>query len=148
MVTLRTAMTRSAWRSAGPQQSTRFRPWPPSRRHQRQRTGRTTGGSYPGLCPEGEPFPVGGSNALRSSENDQVTLVGAGITLHECLRAAEMLAEDGIAARVIDCYSVKPIDAGTLAAAADATSGRLVIAEDRHLEGGLGSAVSDALLAS
>jgi transketolase len=109
---------------------------------------RTTRGSYPGLYPDGEPFPVGGSKVLRSSENDQVTLVGAGITLHECLRAAEILAEDGIAARVIDCYSVKPIDADTLAAAADATSGRLVIAEDHHLEGGLGSAVSDALLAS
>ena len=77
-----------------------------------------------------------------------MTLVGAGVTLHECLRAAEILAADGIPARVIDCYSVKPIDAGTLAAAAEATSGRIVVAEDHHPEGGLGSAVADALLAA
>ena len=85
---------------------------------------------------------------LRSGEHDQVTLVGAGVMLHECLRAAEILAADGITARVIDCYSVKPIDAGTLAAAAEVTSGRIVVAEDHHPEGGLGSAVADALLAA
>ena len=82
------------------------------------------------------------------SGNDQVTLVGAGVTLHECLGAAEILAEEGIHARVIDCYSVKPIDTATLAAAVGATSGRLVIAEDHHPEGGLGSAVTDGLLAA
>jgi transketolase len=109
---------------------------------------RTTRGSYPGLYPPGEPFPIGGSKVLRSSEDDQVTLIGAGVTLHACLRAADSLAADGISARVIDCYSVKPIDAATLTAAANATSGRIVIAEDHHPEGGLGSAVTDALLAS
>jgi transketolase len=109
---------------------------------------RTTRGSYPGLYPDGEAFPVGGSKVLRSGDHDQVTLVGAGVTLHECLRAAEILAADGITARVIDCYSVKPIDTGTLAAAAEATSGRIVVAEDHHPEGGLGSAVADALLAA
>jgi transketolase len=109
---------------------------------------RTTRGSYPGLYPAGEPFPIGGSKVLRSSQDDQVTLIGAGVTLHACLRAADALAADGISARVIDCYSVKPIDAATLTAAANATSGRIVIAEDHHPEGGLGSAVTDALLAS
>ncbi|HLI40754.1 MAG TPA: transketolase [Streptosporangiaceae bacterium] len=109
---------------------------------------RTTCGAYPGLYPAGEAFPVGGAKVLRRGEQDQVTLIGAGVTVHECLRAAEMLAADGIGARVIDCYSVKPIDAGTLAAAADATSGRIVVAEDHHAEGGLGSAVADALLAA
>jgi transketolase len=109
---------------------------------------RTTRGSYPGLYPPGEAFPVGGSKVLRSSPADQVTLVGAGVTLHECLRAADQLANEGIAARVIDCYSVKPVDAGTLAAAAAATAGRVVVAEDHHPEGGLGSAVADALLAA
>jgi transketolase len=59
-----------------------------------------------------------------------------------------MLAQEGIAARVIDCYSVKPVDTETLAAAAEATSGRIVVAEDHHPEGGLGSAVADALLAA
>ena len=109
---------------------------------------RTTRGSYPGLYADGEAFPVGSSKLLRSSDHDQVTLVGAGVTLHACLRAADLLAHDGISARVLDCYSVKPIDAGTLAAAADATGGRIVIAEDHHPEGGLGSAVTDALLAA
>jgi transketolase len=109
---------------------------------------RTTRGSYPGLYPPGEKFPVGGSKLARSGENDQVTLIGAGVTLHEALRAAEVLREDGIAARVIDCYSVKPVDTETLAAAADATGGRIVVAEDHHPEGGLGSAVADALLAA
>ncbi|HET6188614.1 MAG TPA: transketolase [Trebonia sp.] len=109
---------------------------------------RTTRGSYPGLYADGEAFPVGGSKTLRSGPNDQVTLIGAGVTLHECLSAADMLAADGITARVIDCYSVKPIDMGTLRAAADDTGGRIVVAEDHHPEGGLGSAVADALLAA
>jgi transketolase len=107
---------------------------------------RTTRGSYPGLYPAGESFAVGGSKVLRSSDGDDVTLVGAGVTLHECLRAADTLAGEGISARVIDCYSVKPVDAATLTAAVDATSGRVVIAEDHHPEGGLGSAVIAALL--
>jgi len=107
---------------------------------------RTTRGSYPGLYPAGEAFPIGGSKVLRSSAADQVTLIGAGITLYACLDAADALAEQGIRARVIDCYSIKPIDTGTLTAAAAATSGRIVIAEDHHPEGGLGSAVTDALL--
>ena len=109
---------------------------------------RTTRGSYPGLYPPGEPFPVGGSKLVRSGENDQVTLVGAGVTLHEALHAAQILHEEGIAARVIDCYSVKPVDIETLAAAVAKTGGRIVVAEDHHPEGGLGSAVADALLAA
>jgi transketolase len=109
---------------------------------------RTTRGSYPGLYGAGEKFPIGGSKLLRSGDGDQVTLVGAGVTLHEALRAADILRGEGIAARVIDCYSVKPADAETLAAAAAATGGRIVVAEDHHPEGGLGSAVADALLAT
>jgi transketolase len=109
---------------------------------------RTTRGSYPGLYPAGEAFPVGGSKVLRSGEHDEVTLIGAGVTLHECLRAADILDAEGIGARVIDCYCVKPIDTATIAAAAQATGGRIVIAEDHHPEGGLGSSVTDALLAA
>jgi transketolase len=109
---------------------------------------RTTRGAYPGLYPAGETFPIGGSKVLRSNDHDDVTLIGAGVTLHECLRAAESLATEGTAARVIDCYSIKPIDGATLTAAAQATSGRVVIAEDHHPEGGLGSSVTDALLAA
>jgi transketolase len=88
-----------------------------------------------------EDFPVGGATVVRSSDEDDVALIGAGITLHEALEAAETLAADGIAARVIDLYSVKPIDAETLRAAAEATGGRLVVAEDHRAEGGLGEAV-------
>ena len=109
---------------------------------------RTTRGSYPGLYPAGEAFPVGGSKVLRTGEHDEVTLIGAGITLHECLRAADILDAEGVGARVIDCYCVKPIDTPTIVGAAQATGGRIVIAEDHHPEGGLGSAVTDALLAA
>jgi transketolase len=107
---------------------------------------RTTRGAYPGLYPAGEKFPIGGAKVLRSSNQDDVTLIGAGVTLHECLEAATTLAAEGITARVIDCYSVKPIDTATLTAAAEATSGRFVVAEDHHPEGGLGSAVTASLL--
>ena len=86
-----------------------------------------------------------GPRCCARSGADQVTLIGAGVTLHECLAAAGQLAADGISARVIDLYSVKPADTATLTAAAAATGGRLVIAEDHHPEGGLGSAVLDAL---
>jgi transketolase len=106
---------------------------------------RTTRGAYPVLYDSAETFPVGGSKVLRSSPDDQVTLIGAGVTLYACLAAADELAADGISVRVIDAYSVKPIDTATLTAAAAATGGRLVIAEDHHPEGGLGSAVLDAL---
>jgi len=109
---------------------------------------RTTRGAYPGLYPAGEAFPIGGAKVPRSGDHDDVTLIGAGVTLHECLRAADLLAADGIAARVIDCYSVKPIDSAVLTAAAEATAGRIVVAEDHHPEGGLGSAVTGALLAA
>jgi len=107
---------------------------------------RTTRGAYPVLYSAGESFPIGGSKVLRSSERDDVTLVGAGVTLHACLRAAEILESEGVRARVIDCYSVKPIDEATLTAAAAATAGRVVVAEDHHPEGGLGSAVIAALI--
>jgi transketolase len=107
---------------------------------------RTTRGAYPVLYGADEAFPVGGSKTLRSSEYDDITLVGAGVTLHEALRAADLLSEHGVHARVIDCYSIKPLDATTLATAVAATNGRIVVAEDHHPEGGLGSAVKDSLL--
>jgi transketolase len=98
------------------------------------------------LYGDSEQFALGGSKALRSSTDDQATLVGAGVTTHECLRAADILQQDGFHVRVIDCYSVKPIDTGALTSAAATTGGRFVIAEDHHPEGGLGSAVTDALI--
>lgn len=106
---------------------------------------RTTRGAWPVLYPAGEAFPVGGSKVLRAARGDEVTLIGAGVTVHQCLRAADELAADGIAARIIDLYSVKPVDQATLADAAAATGGRLVIAEDHYPQGGLGAAVLEAL---
>jgi transketolase len=101
---------------------------------------RTTRANTPVIYEAGEDFPVGGSKVVRSSDEDEVTLIGAGITLHEALKAANMLAEEGVSARVIDLYSVKPVDEETLRAAAEAT-GRIVVAEDHWPEGGLGEAV-------
>ena len=66
------------------------------------------------IYPPGEAFPVGGSKVHRAGPDDQVALIGAGVTLHECLAAADELAGSGVAARVIDDYSVKPIDRGAL----------------------------------
>jgi transketolase len=103
---------------------------------------RTTREATAALYGSDEEFPIGGSKTLR--DGDDVTLVGAGITLHEALRAADRLGSDGIAARVIDCYSVKPIDAPALRRAANET-GLLVVVEDHRIEGGLGDAVLDAL---
>ncbi|MFC8957244.1 transketolase [Streptomyces sp. NPDC057101] len=105
---------------------------------------RTTRGAYPVLYPDGETFPVGGAKVLRRSEDDRVTLIGAGVTLHECLAAAERLAEDGIPARVVDLYSVKPVDVDVLTAAARET-GALVVVEDHRPQGGIGEAVLSAL---
>jgi transketolase len=95
-----------------------------------------------------EAFAIGGSRVLRSSDADDVTIVAAGITVHEALAAADALAGEGIAARVIDLYSIKPLDAETLEAAAAATGGRVVTAEDHWPEGGLGDAVAAALAAT
>jgi transketolase len=103
---------------------------------------RTLRPNTPVIYGPGEEFPIGGSRVLR--DGGDVTLVGCGITVHEALQAAEQLAADGISARVIDCYSLKPIDGGTLAAAA-AETGRIVTVEDHWPEGGLGEAVLAAL---
>jgi transketolase len=92
-----------------------------------------------------EEFEIGGSRVLRSSENDEVALVGAGITVHEALAAADALADDDISARVIDLYSIKPLDVATLRDAVEATHGRLVTVEDHWADGGLGDAVLAAL---
>ncbi len=92
-----------------------------------------------------EEFEIGGSRVLRSSDEDEVTLVAAGITVPEALQAADQLAEDGIAARVIDLYSIKPLDADTLVAAAEVTQGRIVTVEDHWPEGGLGDAILSVL---
>ncbi|KAB2975649.1 transketolase [Streptomyces sp. SS1-1] len=104
---------------------------------------RTSRGADPVLYGPDEEFPVGGSKVLRSGEQDRLTLVAAGVTVHEALAAADALARDGIDVRVVDLYSVKPVDRETLRRAAEET-GCLVTVEDHHEEGGLGDAVLDA----
>jgi transketolase len=106
---------------------------------------RTLRPATPVLYDADEEFEIGGSRVLRSTEEDDVAIVAAGITVHEALQAAEVLAEDGVAARVIDLYSIKPLDQETLLAAVEATQGRLVTVEDHWAEGGLGEAVLAAL---
>src|SRR5438876_4098706 len=95
---------------------------------------------------KGESFPIGGSKVVRGGSNkDRATIVAAGITLHEALKAVDVRAHENIPVRVIDLYTVKPIDAETLADAARATDGRIVVVEDHWLEGGIGAAVLAAL---
>jgi transketolase len=106
---------------------------------------RTTRAATPVLYEAGESFDIGGSRTIRSSDDDDLTIVGAGITVHEALKAADTLAADGINARVIDLYSVKPVDSEALNAAAEATHGRVLTVEDHWPEGGIGEAVLSAL---
>ena len=107
---------------------------------------RTTRANTPILYAASEEFAIGGSRVVRGGgADDRVTVVGAGITLHEAVKAADRLAADGVKIRVIDLYSLKPVDAKTLVAAVTATGGRLVVAEDHWPEGGLGETVLAAL---
>jgi transketolase len=105
---------------------------------------RTLRPNTPVIYDADEEFEVGGSRVLRASDDDDVTIVGAGITVHEALKAANALEDEGISARVIDLYSIKPIDTETLQAAAEAT-GRIVTVEDHFPDGGVGDAVLAAL---
>lgn len=102
---------------------------------------RTTRAKMPVIYGNDEAFPVGGSKVLRSSPQDRFTLVAAGITVHEALAAHEELARHGVPVRVIDAYSIKPLDTDTLARAAEETQGLFVV-EDHAVLGGLGEAVA------
>jgi transketolase len=99
------------------------------------------------LYPPSEKFPVGGSKVVKQSGQDKVAVVAAGITLHETLKAYETLKGEGVSIRVIDAYSVKPIDRKTLAQAAKECGGKIVVVEDHWPEGGLGDAVLEAYAA-
>jgi transketolase len=106
---------------------------------------RTLRPSTPVIYGPDEAFPIGGSKVVRSSDDDQVTVVAAGITVHNANEACDELQREGVSVRLIDAYSVKPIDADTLREAARATGGRVIVAEDHWPEGGLGEAVLSAL---
>ena len=105
---------------------------------------RTTRMDTPILYDKKEDFVIGGSKVLRRSELDQVTVIGAGITVFEALAAFEALKEEDVAIRVIDLYSVKPLDLATLHDAARTTKA-IITVEDHYAEGGLGEAVKSAL---
>ncbi|MFI6548022.1 transketolase [Streptomyces prunicolor] len=106
---------------------------------------RTSRGAGPVVYGSDEEFPVGGSKVLRFSSRDRLTVVAAGVTVREALAAADALDREGIQVRVIDLYSVKPVDVETLRQAAEDT-GCLLTVEDHHPEGGIGDAVLDAFL--
>jgi transketolase len=92
-----------------------------------------------------EKFPIGGSKVLRQSSDDVATVIGAGVTVFEALKAHDQLKAEGIAIRVIDAYSVHPIDATTMIEAARATHGVVLTVEDHYAAGGVGDAVSEAV---
>ncbi len=105
---------------------------------------RTTRKETPVIYRPDEEFPIGGSKVLRKSDTDRVTVIAAGITVPEALNAYEDLKKEGILIRVIDLYSIKPIDFATLLEAASATKA-IITVEDHYPEGGLGEAVKSAL---
>jgi transketolase len=106
---------------------------------------RTTRPKFPILYSNDDKFPIPGFKVLRRSPQDKVTVIGAGVTLHEALKAADQLKAAGTAVRVIDLYCVKPIDGKALASEVGATGGRLITVEDHWAEGGIGEAVLSAL---
>jgi transketolase len=106
---------------------------------------RTSRPKTPVIYSNDERFPIGGSKTLREGPIDRATVVGAGITLNETLKAYEDLKSEGISIRVIDLYSVKPVDTESLLRAAAATNNTLITVEDHYREGGLGDAVLDAV---
>jgi transketolase len=106
---------------------------------------RTLRPKTPVIYDASEDFSIGGSKTVRSSDDDAVTVIASGITLHEATKAADELHESGIAVRVIDAYSIKPIDGDTIRAAVRATGGKVIAVEDHWPEGGLGEAVLSAL---
>jgi transketolase len=105
---------------------------------------RTTRKETPIIYSPDERFPIGGCKLVRKSGSDCATVVAAGITLHEALAAHAILQKEGLDVRVIDLYSIKPIDAAALSDAASAT-GAIITAEDHYPGGGIGEAVLSAL---
>jgi transketolase len=106
---------------------------------------RTTRGKTPAVYAEGETFAAGALKTVRRSDADRLCIVAGGITLHEALAAHAELAKAGIAVRVIDLFSVKPVDAPALLEAARATDNRVLTVEDHYTEGGIGAAVQEAV---
>jgi transketolase len=108
---------------------------------------RTSRPKTPVIYDNNEQFPIGGAKVLRQGANDKVTLIGAGVTLFEALKAADTLAAEGIGITVIDAYSIKPLGTEVIRAAAQKTNNLIITVEDHYIEGGLGDAVAGELSA-
>ncbi|XP_049610626.1 transketolase-like protein 2 [Syngnathus scovelli] len=106
---------------------------------------RTSRPDTPIIYSASEPFKLGEAKVVRKSDNDLVTVIGAGVTLHEALSAADMLESEGKSIRVIDPFTIKPLDVDTILANAKATGGHIITVEDHYKEGGLGEAVLSAV---
>ena len=106
---------------------------------------RTSRPKTPVIYGPDETFPIGGSKVLRQSAKDVAAVIGAGITVFEALKAYDQLKAEGIEIRVIDAYSVQPIDAKTMIEAGTVTRGALITVEDHYPAGGIGDAVSEAV---
>ncbi|CAL1544792.1 unnamed protein product [Lymnaea stagnalis] len=106
---------------------------------------RTSRPNVPVIYSNEEPFVVGKAKIVKSSSSDRVTVIGSCVTLYEALRAADTLAESGINIRVIDPFTIKPIDAATIIASAQETGGKIITVEDHYAEGGIGEAVAGAV---
>ncbi len=92
-----------------------------------------------------EDFPIGGSKVLRKNRKDVATVIAAGITVHEALKAYEALKKEGISIRIIDAYSVEPLDKENIIREVEKAKGKVVVVEDHYYNGGLGDAVAGAL---
>lgn len=106
---------------------------------------RTTRMETPVLYDNDVEFPIGGCKVLRKSEQDVACVVGAGVTLHEALKAHEILAKENVFISVIDLYSIKPLDVATVISVARASGNKIITVEDHYPEGGIGEAVTTAL---
>jgi transketolase len=106
---------------------------------------RTSRPKTPVIYGNDEQFPVGGAKVLRQAAGDKVTIIGAGVTLFEALKAADSLKKDGINVTVIDAYSIKPLGKKEILAAAQKTNNTVITVEDHYAEGGLGDAVAGEL---
>jgi transketolase len=106
---------------------------------------RTSRPKTPVIYNNDEKFPIGGAKVLRQSAGDKVTVVGAGVTLNEALKAADALKNEGVGITVIDAYSIKPLGKDVILSAARSTNNTVVTVEDHYAEGGLGDAVAGEL---
>ena len=106
---------------------------------------RTSRPKSPVIYSNDEQFPVGGAKVLRQAASDKITVVAAGVTLHEALKAADALKAEGVGITVIDAYSIKPLGKKEILAAAKKTGNTVLTVEDHYAEGGLGDAVAGEL---